>query len=330
VRGRDETGALRAAGALMLALGALLAVVRREHSWSEFEQFVAFALPAVLLFALAVSGADGAAERDRAESWRGVLVVVSVLLSLLALFQFLSWVGAETRHLLDDAAVLVVTALIATAGARRTRAPYAMLLAAFALLGAWMLVWIKVFPDPSGDTVRWLLLGGGVAVLVVAALADLAGAIGAGEIATAGALGVVAAGILGVFLSAFGALFGGLDTILAGHSARGEAGHVAGGTQEAAPAVFGGHVSGSQTTGWDIYLLLVSLVLIVAGAPSGGVGPSYVGVFFIPLFFSSTAAQLASVSAGHAPSHSLLGWPLVLLLAGLACLAAPLLRRRPA
>jgi hypothetical protein len=315
---------MRAAGGVMLALGALLVAVRREHSWTEFELFLVFAAPAAALLALAVGDAESAAH-DRAESWRGVLLVLAVLLSLVALFQFLAWVGADTRHLLYDAAVLAVTALIAAVGARRVRAPYVMLLASFALLGAWMLVWIKIFPDPSPNTVRWLLLGGGLALLLASALADLAGTTGSGEIATAGALGVVAAGILGVFVSAFGALFAGFATIASGHTGHEQ---IVGAHEGVFPAVFGGHLSGSQTTGWDVYLLVVSLALIVAGARTRRRGPGYVGALGIILFFASTAAQLVRVSGGHAPSHSLLGWPLVLLLLGLAGLAAPLLRRR--
>ena len=259
----------------------------------------------------------------------GMLPVAAVLLTLLALFKFLDWVGASTHHLLYDAAVLVVTGVVAAVGARRARAPYLMLLAAFALLGAWMLLWIKVFPDPSGNTVRWLLLGGGVALLLVSALVDLAGEIGAGEIATAGALGVVAAGILGVFVSAFSALFLGIVAPASVTSVSvGPAGKHVVHTQETVPPAFGGHLSGSQTTGWDVYLLVVSLGLIVVAARSRRRGLGYVGVLGIVLFLVSTAAQLGRTSSGHGPSHSLLVWPLVLVLLGVAGLAAPLLRRR--
>jgi hypothetical protein len=296
----------------MLALGALLVLTRRQGPWTDFELLIVLAVPAAALLVLATRGAGAAS--DRAESWRAVLAVVGVLLSLLALFRFLDWVGASTRHPLYDAAALGLTALIAAVTARRAQAPYLVLLAAFAMLGAWMLVWIKVFPDPSGNTVRWLLLGGGVALLLASALTDLGGQTGAGEIATAGALGLVAAGILGVFVSGFSNLaFGFLA-----------AGSVGGG----APPALGGHLSGSQTTGWDVYLLVVSLVLIVAAARSRRRGPGYVGVLGILLFLISTAAQLGRAASGHPPSHSVLGWPLVLLLLGVAGLAAPLLRRR--
>ncbi len=305
---------MRAAGGVMLALGALLVLSRREGHWTSFELFLVLAAASVALLGVTMTGS--AAAGDRAESWRSVLAVAGILLSPLALFQFLDWVGASTHHLLYDAAVLAVTGLLATACARRAQAPYLMLLAGLALLGAWMLVWIKVFPDPSAETVRWLLLGGGIAVLIVAALADLAGAIGAGDMLTAGSVGVVAAGILGVFVSAFSALALGFVTVGSDHPGEG------------LPARFGGHLSGSQTTGWDVYLLAVSLVLIVAGARARKRGPGYVGVLGILLFLLSTAAQLGRTSSGQGPSHSLIGWPLVLLLLGAAGLLAPLLRRR--
>jgi hypothetical protein len=88
------------------------------------------------------------------------------------------------------------------------------------------------------------------------------------------------------------------------------------------------HISGAQTTGWDIYLLVVSVALIWLASRSGRRGPGYAGALGLLLFIASTAAQLTRVENGHAPSHSLLGWPLVLVVLGLAGLAAPLLRRR--
>jgi hypothetical protein len=303
---------------MLLGLGALLVLTRREGRWSDFELLLVLAAPAAALFALAVRGA-GTNAGDRAESWRTVLLVTAVLLAPVALFQFLDWVGASTHHLLYDAAVLLLTALIAAVGARRAQAPYAMFLGGLALLGAWLLIWIKIFPDPSGNTVRWLLLGGGAALLIAAAVADLGGSAAAGELATVGALGAVAAGITGVFINAFGAAFLGLALVNSGSNA-----------PENVPPAFGGRLSGSQTTGWDIYLLVVSVVLIVAAARTRRRGLGYVGGLGIVLFFISTATQLSRAAAGHPHSHSLLGWPLVLVVLGTAGLAAPLLRRREA
>jgi hypothetical protein len=209
LRGREATGAARAAGGVLLALGALLVLARRSDRWGDFALLLVLALPAAGLFALAVSGAARDADA-RADAWRSVLMVTAVLLSAGALFRFLHWIGASSSHLLYDAGVFVIVALIAFAGAGRARAPYAVFLAGLALLTAWMLVWIKILGgSPSGSEVRWLLLGGGVALFVAAALADVADETGAGELATAGAIGAVAAGIVGVFIGAFKAVFEG-------------------------------------------------------------------------------------------------------------------------
>ncbi|HEY7835878.1 MAG TPA: hypothetical protein VIB59_00345 [Solirubrobacteraceae bacterium] len=320
VRGREFTGAARAAGGILLALGALLVLARREHRWGDFALLLVLALPAAGLFALALTGAGGATD-SRAEAWRSVLMVTAVLLSGAALFQFLSWIGANTSHLLYDAAVFLVVALIAFSGAGRARAPYVMFLAGLALLTAWMLVWIKILGgSPSGSEVRWLLLGGGVALMLASGVADIADATGAGELATAGAIGAVAAGILGVFIGAVRAAFEGLSLITS--SPGGPAARRPGLLEHAS------RISGEQTTGWDIYLLAVSVALIWLASRSGRRGPGYAGALGLLLFIASTVAQLTRVENGHAPSQSLLGWPLVLVVLGLAGLAAPLLRRR--
>ncbi len=161
-RGGDFAGALRAVGGVMLALGAVVVISRRSgpHSWSDFELMLVVAVPATALFAVAVTG-RGRWSPSVAEPWRAVLLVTSILLSPVALFLLLRWAGAGTRHLLYDAGVLAATAAIAIVGSRRAGSRYAMLLAGVALLGAWMLVWAKIIHDPSGDTVRWLLLAGG-------------------------------------------------------------------------------------------------------------------------------------------------------------------------
>jgi hypothetical protein len=90
------------------------------------------------------------------------------------------------------------------------------------------------------------------------------------------------------------------------------------------------HVSGAQTNAWDVYLLILTAGLIAVAARSRLRGLGYVGATGIALFLLSTAAQLVRTGSGHTPSHSLLGWPLVLLVLGVAGLVAPLLRRRPA
>ncbi len=215
----------------------------------------------------------------------------------------------------------MLTAVLAAVGARRADAPYAILLAGISLLGAWMFVWLKVFPHSSPGTVRWLLLGGGGALLLAAGATALAEGRGAGELATAGGIGVVIAGFQGVLIGAIDLAFGALTSRAAGKI--GAVGASApGGTEH--PLL---HISGDQTVGWNIFLLVVSLALVCGGAHARLRGPAYVGAAGLALFLVSVGTQLTRLEAGKGRTTSLLGWPLLLLLLGFAGLLLPRMRR---
>jgi hypothetical protein len=332
----DQGGALRAAGGVLLGLGALVVFIRRgEHgAWTDFELLLTLAIPSAALFALAVAGRSGRA-RTPADPSRAVLLVTSVLLSVVALFQLLHWAGASTRHVLYDAAVLVVAASIGILGARRAGAPYAILLSGLALLVAWMLVWLKIISHPSADTVRELLLAGGAVLLIAAAVLELLDRTGAREIATAGGIGAVAAGLLGVIVGSFGVTFGAIGGLISASSSSSsvsaDGGIVTSASPGREPHVLSGqglHIAGAQTAGWNIYLLVVSLAFVWLGARSRSRGLGYVGALGLLGFLISVGAQLTRLEAGHDPSSSVLWWPLVLVMLGLAGLLAPLLRRR--
>jgi hypothetical protein len=329
-RGGDLAAALRGVGGVLLALGAVVVVFRRSGPgrWTDFELMLTTAAPAVALFAISVAGRGRIAGLAR-EPWRPLLLVSAILLSPLALFLFLRWVGASSHHLLYDAGVLVVTAAIAVAGGRRAGSPYAFFLAGVALLGAWMLVWLKIFPDASGDTVRWLLLAGGAVLLAAAGAMAVLDAAGASEIATAGGLGLVAAGLVGVLLSTFGVF---VSTLVGGgsssSSSSGPGGSVASGPGEIGRHSGVLHLAGTQTTGWDIYLLVASLAFLWLAVRARARGPGYVGVLGALVFLISVGAQLTRLQAGRGESHSLLGWPVILVGLGLLGLLAPLSSRR--
>jgi hypothetical protein len=309
----DRQALLRSAGGVLLAVGCLVLLSRRSatHQWSKFELMLLIAAPAALLYLLALHSAPRVAS-GRTETWRSVLLVTAVLLAPVALFLFLDWAGASTKHLLYDAGVLVATAIVAIAGARRARAPFAFLPAGLALLGAWILVGFKIIHDPSADTVRWVLLAGGALLLIAAAAVSVLAesARGAAELGVAGAVGAVSAGVLGIFVGGFGAV----SAIATG-----------------ANDLIAPHLSGGQTLGWDIYLLVVSLALVLAGARSRARGLGYVGAIGLLFFIESVGTEISRRLAGHSPSGSLAGWPLVLVVLGVGGLAASWTRpgRRP-
>lgn len=57
-------------------------------------------------------------------------------------------------------------------------------------------------------------------------------------------------------------------------------------------------------------------------------GHACVGSAGLLAFLISVAAQITRLEAGHAPTHGILGWPLVLIITGVAGLAVPVLMRR--
>jgi hypothetical protein len=327
----DSVDLLRSVGGLLLAVGAVVLLVRKSshHGWSDFARLLVVLVPAVVLYTLAL----GVPRRPRTLAPRpseSVLMVAAILLAPLALYEFLAWAGANTQHVLYNAAVFAVIGLLAGYGARRAGAPYAALLAALALLVAWLLVWGKILNHPSADAYRWLLVAGAAVLFVASAALERASAIGAGEVATAGGVAAVAAGVLGVIVGSFVAAFRSITTLVtsSGATLSSRRGSVVGThPREHAPVDLGRlHTSGLQHFGWDLYLLVVSLALVWVGSRARVRGLGYVGGVGLLAFVLSIGAELTRLESGRAPTGSI-GWPLALLIIGVAGLAAPALSR---
>jgi hypothetical protein len=86
--------------------------------------------------------------------------------------------------------------------------------------------------------------------------------------------------------------------------------------------------SGLQHFGWDLYLLVVSLALVWVGSRVRARGLGYVGGVGLLAFLISVGAQITRLEVGRATTTSIVGWPLALLIVGLAGLAVPALYRR--
>ncbi len=317
--GRDIRDLLRSVGGVLFAVGAATLWARKSthHEWSDFARLLVVAAPAVLLFVLALD-LPAPRSREKARPWQSVLMVTSILLGPVVLFQFLDWIGVSTRHVLLDAAVFALTAWIAAYAARRARVSYAALLAGLSALLAWLLVWEKILDHPSANAYRWLLVAAAVLLFLVSFRLSRADSIGAGEVATAGGVSAVAAGVFGVVVGAvvgvFGAVTRGVELSSGGPSSL-----VASGGRAVV-----GHVnrSGFQRFFWDLYLLVVSLALVWIGSRVRFRGLGYVGGAGLFAFLVSVVAQITRVEVGRSPTASVAGWPLALLLLGAAALVA--------
>jgi hypothetical protein len=332
-------------GGLLVAVGSLVVLIRSAGAphWTEFERVLVISVPVVLLYALACGGrsvSEDSGARRAAEPWRSVLLVAAVLLSPLALLALLHWLGVDTTKWSVQAAVAAATALLAFNGARRARAPYAVLVAGLALLVAWLIVWSKIIHDPSADDYRWFLLSGGVLLFAAARRLASLGSLGVGEMTIAGAVGAVLAGAVGVVVGGFASLAGAAVGSIHPTHALGETVIPEGGAPRTPGSLSAGHVqlenpdslfgqrglgihSGLQHFGWDLYLLLVSLLLVWVGSRVKARGLGYVGGIGLLAFAVSVGLQVAELEGGHGLSHSLLGWPVVLVALGVLALLAP-------
>lgn len=365
---RDTMDLLRSVGGVLFAVGAVLVLARKSghHGWGDFARLLVVLVPAVVLYVLALGGTEG----EHARPWQSVLMVVAILLVPVVLLEFLAWAGANTGHVLYGAGVFAVTALFAGYAARRARVSYAALLAGLSLLLTWLLVWEKILGHPSANTDRWLLVAAAVLLFVFAARLARAGAIGAGELATAGGIAAVMAGVLGVIIGSFVGAFSGLSRALskAGEtsssiSGSGSIGSIRGvssrphisriphiphvpvnphvprnspilrnpqilHSRHLSSNPFAIHTNGLQHFGWDLYLLVVSLALVWVGSRARVRGLGYVGGIGLLAFLVSVGEQVTRLESGQSPTSHIVGWPLALLIIGLAGLAAPMRYRR--
>ncbi len=348
---RDIPDLLRSAGGVLLAAGAVILFARKSghDGWSDFGLLLVLLVPVVALYLIALE-APKPPPGENSSPWQSVLIVTSLLLAPVALFQFLHLVGASTHHVLFDAGVFAVSGLLAGYAARSARVPYAALLAALAFLVTWLLVWSKILHHPSTDTVRWLLVAAGLLFLTWAWRAR-AGAIGRGEIATVGGLAAVAAGVLGILV---GAVIGPLEGITSITQSSGS--EITSSDSSLTPGYHNisesgltrslheaelhrhlppigpqpHHASGLQHFGWDLYLLIVALALVWIGSRARIRGLGYVGGFGLLAFILSIGSQVTRIEVGQAQTGDIFGWPLALLILGVAGLAAPILYRREA
>ena len=295
---------LRMLGGLAFAIGAVVLFIRKAggaqggEDWAEFPLLLVLLVPVVLLYALGVR-----AGRDRSvaaaagpQPWQGVLLLAAVLLSPLALFQFVDTIGGDTGGALHQTWIFLVMAGLAAYASFSLGAIYQALVASLALAVAWLSLADAVLDEPSVGTFRVLLIIAAAGLIAGSAALRRQGRTQAPELVTAAGIVAVLAGLLGVFES-IGQLTGGL---------------------------FGGDTDAEgQSAFWDVVLLVVSLALVGYGARVGARGPAYVGAFGLFAFTLLVGIELGGLLEGDADGK-LVGWPLLLLLGGGAALAAGL------
>lgn len=303
----DTQGGLRAAGGVLIALGAIVLLIRQTSFAGPWGEFVVFLVLAVLVKFLFWSGYLGARWSGSTSAWHVVFLVFAIVLVPPTLFVFLNWIGGDVDAPFNTAWIFLLTAAASFLALRGARVRIGALLGAAALVVAWLALWDALLDDSVFDdvgTLRGLLLVSSLLLLVLALVvsnADTPERSGR-DVITAAGLTAVAAGGLTIF--AFPALI--------------------------VPVGFGAesvNTSISASLFWDLELLVATVVTLVYAAGSGSRGAGYVGAFGVVAFIFSVGFDLDDSS----PAGTAAGWPLVLLVLGAAALvvtAMPALRRR--
>jgi hypothetical protein len=293
----DRRDWLRLFGGLMFGIGALILAFRKlgvlphSEAWSDLAVFVVLLVPFVVLYGLGVAGRAGRPDPTRAEPWQSVFLVFAVLISPLMLFKLLDLLGGDSNNSWHSVWIFGIMAALGAFAALGVGATQAGGFGALALIAAWLAFWDKVLDNPSGSTVRWLLVIIAAIYVVAAIVLDRRGVRQGASLITAAGLATFMAGTLGAFgvLANFSVPLPGL-------------------TQRTIEAASGG-------TGWDIFLLVTSAALIGFSAYTGRRGPGLVGALGLVAFIVLVGGQLIQQLAGKGEAK-LAGWPLVLLIVG--------------
>jgi hypothetical protein len=300
--GTDERGGLRVFGGLLVAAGTVALVLRRTSFGDPWSDFIVFLILAALAEAFFWTGLLGSRWGAATRTWQVVYLLVGIVLTPVALFQFVEWVGGDIGAPLNTTWIFLITAVVAAIALLAAGVRVAAILMALALVVAWAGLWEELLDDGlfgDIDNLRWVLLAAGVLLLPAAAAVSLSRAPegSSGDVVTVAGVSAVLAGSIVFVLPSFFI--------------------VPEGTSVEATTLF-----------WDIELLLASLALIgFAGSGALARGPGYVGALGLAAFAFSVGLDLDDSS----PAGKVLGWPLVLLVLGAGLLIAsalPALRRR--
>jgi hypothetical protein len=287
--GRD---ALRKLGGLFIGLGLFMLFIRKADSalgkpWGDWGLLIVLLVAFLFLYGI---GFLARRHTDGLQAWQAVYLAFGILLAPFVLLQFVEAVNGNTGASLNIFWIFGVTAALAAAAAVAAGLRWGLLVASLAVIVSWSALWNKILSNGIGDHLgayRGLLL------LLAALLAGAAFAASSDEehgpargsdIATGAAVAAVIAGAL-----SFTKLFALSNPLLAIPTA-------------------------DSSLFWELALLVVSLIAVAHGNRSGARGPAYVGGIGLFLFVVIAGADLNDSS----PQGKVIGWPLVLLLAGAA------------
>jgi len=298
----DRRDWLRLLGGVLLAAGSIVLYIRKFEAWGEFLKFVDVLIPFVVLYGLGWLGGVRAREdgAERAEGWQVVYLILGSILSGFVIAQLILMLGADDLNArLHQVLIGLVVAATAYAASFLRHIPFLALVGGLAALWAWLFLWDKILGGvDSIGTGRALLLIFAALLLAAGIALRTANRPQAADFITIAGVTAIIAGLLS--LSGLADQFDPLSD------------------NDAKP-----------TELWNVFILIVSLALIAYGARAPSRGPSYVGAIGLATFVGLTGANVVALANGHNDDREkLAGWPLLLLLLGIAGLVASFLLPR--
>jgi hypothetical protein len=297
----DRRDWLRMLGGVLLAAGAAVLYVRKFDPWGEFPKLLVVLLPFLALYGLGwLAGtrrrADGT---ERPEGWQIVFLIVGALLAGLVMAQVILTLGADDLNSgWHQALVGAAIAGAAYAASFLRRIPVLALVGGLAALWAYLSVFDEIIEIDSIGTGRALLLIFAVLMLAGGIALRLAGREQSDDFITVAGITAITAGLLSI--SSLSGTFDPIDD------------------SETRP-----------TELWNVFILVVSLALITFGAKAATRGPSYVGALGLVSFVGLAGANVVALAKGNSDDvQKFLGWPVLLLLVGIAALVASFLLPR--
>ena len=297
----DRRDWLRLLGGVLLAAGAAVLYIRKFEDWADFPKFLVVLLPFLALYGLGwlagVRRRDDALERP--EGWQIVYLILGSLLAGAVVAQLILLLGADDLNArLHQVLIGVAVAGAAYAASFIRRIPVLAFVGGLAALWAWLFLWDKILEIDSINQGRVVLLIFAVAMLAAGIALRMRDREQADDFITVAGVAAIIAGLLSI-----SSLTGGIDPV---------------GDDETRPS-----------EAWNIFILLVSLALITFGVRARTRGPSYVGAIGLASFVGLTGANVVALSKGNEDDVSkFLGWPVVLLLLGIAAIVASFLMPR--
>ena len=290
-------GDLIAAGAVPLALGALLVNVRLDPTWGTGVFLVIDALACALVLGM---GLLAPLEGEHARSYQQVLLLAGQLLGFVTLVRLAQVLGADRP--LNAAGSRLWIFLVVTVGAawigRARRSAVCALVAALSAIAAAIAFVDWAFSPQGPGTLRWVLLALAIALVLAALARRDAHRRESVYLIDAAGVAMLALGV--TFLGAAAVAFTPLPEVA---------------------LRFLGIPVGVPGGGWKLVLLAAGLGLVAYAGVDREPGPAYLGAVILLVF-------VVLVGIPGAGGASLWFWPLVLLLVGGVAVGAGLRPRQ--